>query len=462
MKKMMKHTINTILFPALLLGWMLSSCIDENENLGGEALVTISLAPAQSEPDATDTRGYGDGSIGLQPEDNHILEFRVLAFRASTGLLQYNAYLPNISGNTPLVMNMVADTYDFVFIANEGSDANLHTRLEAYIPGSSYKMRSNIESETFASTAFDENKPIPMSAFVKNVEVIGNQQYKIDGGSLLTANPWNVALTRLAIRVDIRLFTESSTKATTFQQIEFHNVPSTVPILAQKKDNSYTTNGGTYETTHYPVISTANDGGGGFASTTTPSAGYVWTKSRIILPSSYFTPTTTKANGIQVKVKYTSGSDGEFVLAADAATNFTAPRNTYYVVFATLTMSGNDVFITAPDWTVVNPDAIIGEKRLNVEFTSVTVANGGNFRLHFWSNQASVYVEETGYTGTTGTTTYTVNTKFNTLSGTSAANLNYTPATGLGYININPTATGTNRIFLNADGLRREITVIVP
>jgi hypothetical protein len=466
----MKHLIKLLLLPALL-GWMTASCIDEDETPAGVESglpVTLSLSTALNE---SDTRIFDEGENG-SPEDRKIVQFRVLAFNATTGVLAHNAYIsntPDIVSKMPLLMKMYAGSYDFVFIANEASDPALAGRLAAYHPGG--KSLSDIENESFASTAFSATANIPMSAFVKNVEVVGDKQYKLNGVS--HTGTWPVIVTRLAIRVDVRLFTGIAQRKDNCTGLEFYNLPNTVPVLAQRKDDSSIYNGGTghYEASSRTVATNDADNGTGFTVTIPPTpAGWEWVKSRIILPSSVFSASGTKANAIQAKVKYASGNDSQFVLAPGTATNFVTPRNNYYTVDATLVYSGTELFIAAQDWTQVAVSANMEEKRLNVEFIETTVSNKSQMRIYFWTNQPTdkVYVGQQGYEAD-GTTPFTVNDVFDDLSDPAISNpycnLHYNSVDGLGYIDIVPKGSsltsGIRYIYLNAGGLRRRIKVTV-
>lgn len=117
------------------------------------------------------------------------------------------------------------------------------------------------------------------------------------------------------------------------------------------------------------------------------------------------------------------------------------------------------------DWTVQTVQGDMGKRQLNTSTAKVSITGVTSSRIYFWTDQKSVKIEDKGFIGTTGNTSFNVNDYFDDLAGGFDTSMfHYNPQTGEGYMDIatlsvNETDNNVRRIYLNAGGLRREIIV---
>lgn len=120
------------------------------------------------------------------------------------------------------------------------------------------------------------------------------------------------------------------------------------------------------------------------------------------------------------------------------------------------------------EWSVQAVPGDMNKRQLNTSVAKVTITGITSSRIYFWSDQPTVKVEETGYTGASGTIPFSVNHFFDDLAVTGAATttsmFQYDPQSGEGYMDIatisaKELSSDVRRIYLNAGGLRREIIV---
>jgi hypothetical protein len=316
-----------------------ASCINEGDPAEGQ-LVTLMLSPSVGVT-GTDTRADGDATgSGI---DNTIQEFRVMIFR-SGGVLVYNEYTANIGSRNPFDIRVQNGLYDFVFIANEGSDNDSPTLTSKLSADFSNKTMAYFEANSVVrTTAITDAKNIPMAAVFRNVEVLGNNSYKIGGGSTQNGT-WPVSLKRLGVRVDVDIVTGNlATSTAAFSLLTIGNLPPTVPIVEKNASNDPIPNAtGTPIVRTYAASAFTSSGNG----TSTP---YKLSKKRIILPSSTLaTADNAKANGIYLKFTYTNGDpDAQAPLSELAPASYVCARNNYYLFSAGFHQF--DVEIT--DWT---------------------------------------------------------------------------------------------------------------
>jgi hypothetical protein len=462
-----------LLLPALV---MVSCSRDEDINTPQGEFITLTLSPGLGN---AATRATHPGST----EDQHIAHFRALVFNhnaGGTGTLIHNT--GKITGQSTTV-TLYEGVYDFVFITNEDSDAAFATTLtNDYTAGS--KTLADLDNLYVSASGIIATKDIPMSGIYRNVDVRTTGYLLLNDGDILGTTPrrtaqWQAKVTRLGIRVDVRLFTEIVQNKNACTGISFQNLPDKVPLLAELHGGGANTYEAATPITRTYYIANGDTGTPDYSAgfQTVGGGGWDWKKTRIILPSSLFSPVTAAAKGISAHVQYgTVANDGIFVLVPDLATDYAALRNSYYFVDATL--HSTQVYISAKDWGDVNVNADVSQQQLNVEFLEVATSNKAQTRIHFWSDQPSapantVYVEPIGYTNPAegSANEFTVNNVFNDLSDISATpspycnlHYNYNASNGSGYIDIAPkasAATGDYYIYLYANGLRRRIKVSV-
>jgi hypothetical protein len=472
-----KHTEYMKQLVGILLGLIVLvtavSCLDEETVAQEGQLVTVTLSPASGAPGtrSLDADNPPQPNPDLDAADRRITQFPILVFSTTGGLVE-NFYTTDIATRNPWTIRLYGGTYHFVFIANEGSAGdNSGTDQQWNTLKTFTGSLTQLENIAFPSSAFADTKDIPMSAICKDVQLLGDNQYKIGGGGTQTGT-WPVTVTRLGVRVDVRLHTALAQKVQDFTGLEFHNVPTSVPVLEQ-------TTGGTptdllspagYESSPFRPVLKANGDTPDFTDIGTgPQAGEKeWKKTRVILPSSVFADNTDPDKGIEVHVIY-GGTSAKAVLAPDPATSYTQPRNTYYTFDAELVNSGAQpqLFITAQSWASGSVTVNMGEQWLNVKQLTATVTGSNTARIHFWSNQPDALIAVDANCKKVTADDTVVNNLFDNLSGTGAANRHYSSTTGAGFIDIltkssvTAAANGDYTIYLNAGGLRQEITVTI-
>lgn len=411
-----------------ILSFIWTSCEDpiHNEVLS-ENETRIYFVPLA---ETRDSGFFSDGDEDGSAEDRAISELRVLIFR-ETGSLAYNKYTEDLSA--PFHINVMTGTYDFVFIANEKSDPNLSSRLNSF-----NSSLSDIYNLSFASTAFDENRNIPMSHIEKNVQVLGQGKYKLSGEDEKSGT-WNVILTRLGIRIDLLLKTKDITKRNVFDGIKIKRLPKTVPIFPfnNSGDEIYNDNVG--------YVEKLIEKGGGFSPSGDDPEDYEWSKRRIILPSSIFSNKSTEEKSILIEAIYNNS-----LVAPNSATlgpritepvDYTAPRNNYFIFNGRINKEKLEINLIPSAWTQENTNWLLGGRILKVSQTEVSITPLNGIRIHFWSNMPNVRVHNSVYRVISGgEEEFWTNNKFNSLVGSNPARFkyqyDYNTRCGEGYMDI--------------------------
>lgn len=375
--------------------------------------------------------------------DSKIANLRIMAFDVTDQNIKNNFYY---SGDiTAVTLNMYSGVYNFFFIAN--------TPGESFSSLESIRNQAGLNNIQIPSSGINSDNNIPMTLYVPNVTVLPNQQGVIINGTTYTN--WQVALEHLAVRFDLVL-KSARDLSSTFSGIAFDNLPDKVPIT------------GNYSGTHAGQrIFTPAANPAYFADTVI--AGYAWAKiiRRVILPPNEFTPVNQQDRLVGFSVLTGDNLNPSCTFGMDEVNNnYTMAANTNFIVNAVVKYP-MEVNVTIAEWGDINVDGNMTNRTLNVASVTASITDRNRARIYFTSDQPSVSVDPTGYVGASGTTTFNVNNVFYDLLGPTAGNLNYNPATGLGYIDIYASFFGTlvasstyvHRIYLNAGGLRREITV---
>jgi len=410
--------------------------------------------------------------------DFEIKSLRVFAFHALTGRLAYNSGMIDMFDHSgPFTFGIMTGRYDFVFITNEhaAADGQLSTSLDGW---TSANQLNDLDPETFPFNAFSNEKSLPATSVYKSVDITGNRElsyYDPATQATVNVNPvhnplWMVEVERLAVRIDLRLQIDESMDPD-ITGIQFANLPGKVPFFERKMlDNSPIHNEGGYAVT-YPLSYIPIER---FTKTGPDNNGrYQYTLERIILPSSVFAESTNAAKAITIEVHRASEPQKPLRKAIGQAIpdDYTSPRNLYYQITGNIRIDGPGevslfAIVIPEEWTEENISGNAGgEQKLNIEKISAAIPAGETIRIHFWSDQPQVTVDPTGYTGRTGDTEFHVDDFFDSLTGDAAQNLHYDPQTGIGYIDIRlvgqtvSAPVNTLRIYLNASGLRREITL---
>lgn len=408
------------------------------------------------------SKGSPDSEID---PDYEIGSVRVLAFHAVTGQLKFNSGKIDLSTTPPpLTLEVLTGQYDFVFIANEHSVADdlLTARLDGWLAGSN-KVLKGLDQEAFHYNAFSTDKHLPATSIYRDVTIQSD-----DIGNPL----WEVEVERLAVRLDIQLLVDAKW-LDDITGIRFANLPDRVPFFPNKLSNNSVNyyEGGypeTYPLSHIPIDE--------FTMTGPDEDGrYTYSLERIILPASVFPDIANEAKAIAIEVHTSSAPQQPLRRALGQAVpaDYTSSRNLYYKIEGNITEEAEKpvrllFIVTTDEWTIENIQDNVGGgvKKLNVDKISIPVSGLEVTRVHFWSDQPYVIVAETGYTGVSGPTTFSVNDYFSDLAGPAASNLHYNPLTGVGCIDIRA-KEGVNlpsdklRIYLDAGGLRREVVLSI-
>lgn len=174
---------------------------------------------------------------------------------------------------------------------------------------------------------------------------------------------------------------------------------------------------------------------------------------------------TTKNNNVKdtlthkmsVAVSFTKASGGKFTKTVQIP--IAATCNNILLLKLKMEDVNLEIIPSVTPWENENVDGDFTAAYLNVSNLKPIVHDGSVSRLYFWSNQPadSVYITKAG-SGIPD-----VDAVFDRIAGATAVNRHYDPATNSGYIDIaslNLAASQSDvKIYLNASGLRREITV---
>lgn len=455
-----------------LIPFLLSCEKNDNADIidipeGEEKVVGVSLMSANIEKRADS-----------DDPDFEIECIRILAFHSVTGGLRYNSGKIDLNSSPlPFRFEIMTGKYDFVFIANESSVSGnaLTLSLDQWTPQSG-KVITMLDDETFHYDAFNRNKSLPATSIYQNVTVLGDNDliyYDTKTNAWIQTgnqiNPlWDVEVERLAVRLDIDLIVDEAL-TDKMTEIRFANLPDKVAFFESKiADNSTICYESGYPQTYSQSSISIND----FTKSGPDSEGmYTYHYDRIILPASVFAETDNESKGVTVEVHVSSEPDKPYkgIIGKEIPADYTSPRNIYYKIAGTL-MPGSSEYnnffnLIAAEWSGQTLSGNTGKQRLNVDRIRANISADETTRIHFWSDQQYVMVDETGYTGSSGTTEYNINDLLNGLTGNAAVNLYYNYTSGWGYLdiivndNIDLSALGFDklRIYLNADGLRREI-----
>ncbi|MCD7937085.1 MAG: fimbrial protein [Tannerellaceae bacterium] len=335
-----------------------------NPESGETEYVDILIAPI------TPTGNLVDDPNSVTDPDEIVAELRILVFNSSDELLVLNQYYDfTLQFENPVTFRIKAGTYDFIFIANEKSDAFLSTQLNNMVEETT--TLTDFNGYSFSSAAFDANKNIPMSSACYDIMIEPTLGLSQDGG--ITYNmpdqltPWEVEIERLGVRADITLQTKFATVAQDFQALQFDNIPDKVYILSQNKSGTIHYNNGSYEAT--PRIINLSEGDTGYTSGmvfNNTTNNYEWKKTRVILPESIFLNETNTSQGVQMTAKYNTASDQTATLGpldncSDLINHgYNLPRNHHLTVNGTFNIN-TDLTLDVKSWKIgIDEDINIG------------------------------------------------------------------------------------------------------
>ncbi len=380
--------------------------------------------------------------------DSRVESIRVLGYRVSNGTLAFNQKItvsdPD-AGYAQGTIQVLTSSFDFVFIANEGTDTSLPPMLDDDNYVGTFGGLCDL---SFDADSFLETKAIPMVSMIEGVRVLGENTVQVD--SYIYSDIWNVGIDRLAIRLELEL--EMPDDFATAAELSFGNVPDRVYLI--QDENIATVND---VTRTFTPDSKQSD----MAGTTTMK----W--ERIILPESWFVDAGKEENGVEVRLT-NSGDTKKATLGVDPGTDYTMPRNTYFGITGTVSTVAQeeiDITVEAKAWDLIYADTT-GIRSLNVSAVKASVNEHNMARIFFWSDTEDVYLDELTSNGDP------VVDLFYGLTGSDVSNFHYTwdasAGEGTGYFDVvadrNLTGSGyygTHGLLLTTgDGLlKREIQV---
>ena len=381
--------------------------------------------------------------------DDVVITLRIMAFDRVTGACRSNKYYNTSSGST-IVHSIKSGSYDFIFLANEPSSMN--TTFDGITN------RTALDGIAYPHTLFTSDLPIPMMQTVENVAVLTNNTgVSIAGGPAQSL--WELALIRLAARIDIVLSSDEDLTAA-FTGFRFDKIPDVVPLTS-----NYTGTVNRNITREFTLTANAD-----YFETVSPlPAGTQWAHkvTRVILPASEFTPKTDVSKAVTFTVLLHNQYNPSCTMGVDevsATKDYTLPRNHWLNaegdVKTPLVMN-----IKASDWGIVGvPSDINDNRKLNVSHIKGIITPTNMMRIEFWSNQPTVELLANTKEGNV------VNNVYQSLTGGSPTNFSYVydPGTKTGQgtmtvlLNDNPSlgnGSSVQTITLDAGGLRREIAL---
>jgi len=233
-------TIHTILLLSLTV-LLLPSCIRE-----GDVNVRQDEYPVMITLGAT-SRDAGDASGN--PADHYINSLRILGYRTSDGTLAFNEMVVGLPASAAdaneieETVDVVTGKFTIVFIANEHSDKDTNSDgtsdLSDLLNGITTAANNNISylrGLSFSHEAFASDKNIPMSAIFHNINIYDDNTLIDPTKGSARISEWEVKLTRLGIRVDIKLSLTDAQKTAWLGvanpgTVYFNNVPAKAYIF---------------------------------------------------------------------------------------------------------------------------------------------------------------------------------------------------------------------------------------
>lgn len=394
----------------------------------------------------------------ISDPDNTIVSLRVMAFDPSSGICKSNKRYDTYIGEV-IIHTISNGTYDFVFLGNEPT-GTIRTALDNTIK------RTDLDGIAYPHTLFTSDQPIPMIQTVENVTVLReNKGVSIAGGQAI--NNWVLALERLGARIDIVL-TAREDLSTAFTGVRFGNIPDKVPLTS-----GYT---GTIARNITREFQTGNSSDQGYFEDITltlqqQAAGAVWGKkiTRVILPSSVFTPKTSAGSAVTFTVLLHDQFNPSCTMGVNETANpadYTLPPNNHLDcegdIITPLVLS-----IKASEWNTSGINGSIPENRmLNISKIETSITPTGGSVISFWSNMPNVSIESKGRFISGGTGEFNVDDYYKGLTGNTPTHFQYSYNSGTrrgeGTMTVmlnTPPSDGNpvQAIVLNAGGLRREI-----
>lgn len=370
----------------ILLLLFFSSCIDEIYN-SNEAVGSSFIS----------VRGMGDQSLGEHSgdaEDYVVHSLRILSFDSATGdcttNIYYNAWLGDIIKHA-----ISPGKYDFVFLANEPLQQSIVNSLNGI---STY---TDLNEIAYPGSFFSSERIIPMIQEIKNVTVLPNGKgARLENGTEVSL--LELALNRLAIRVDVILESDNENFKNKLKGVTFSNIPDYVPLTVNYTGPVIERNG--------TRMFTQDENSSYFSDTNPTRVESTWAKqvARIILPANELKSTGDKNKAIVFTVDMLESYSPSCELKINQdPVNYSLPINTKLDLLGII-KNPLEVNIQASEWDKIdNGWNISGNKRLNVSSLEVSITDFNGARISFSSNMPVVKILPELYIGSSTATVET-------------------------------------------------------
>lgn len=293
------------------------------------------------------------------PADNNISSLRILAYDSGDGDLKFNISFEEIptAGNTA-TLSIPVGTYDFAFIANEDSDESLKGQL-ASADNTSFDNIMELGTLSFARSAFDAGKDIPMATLIEGVEVNADNTVIVPGVDDPVTGVWTVDIERLAIRLRITFMMPEG-------QFDHWALPQSITISGIP-DRAYILTG--YDNSGNRIVpgevfasSTIVDTAPGFISEVDADGNVAVTYDRLILPELHLSLLNNyAANGLTVSMDFGDTVKLGKVFAPESyGFGYRLPRNVFLDMKVNIKQDFLDVIGSVLAWE----DASLGDKTI--------------------------------------------------------------------------------------------------
>lgn len=426
MKKSGNIYIKGLLYFLLLM--MFSSCFDDtftDNKTNGNSYIMIggTMTRAATNP-------------GTVPDDYIVKSLRVLAFEQATGKCVSNKRY-NAENGDVIKHSIDAGDYDFVFLANEPPHEIIINKLNGITK------YADLDEIAYPEYFFSSEQIIPMMQEIKSVKVLSDGQGAVLSDNT-TVNPLQLALDRLAVRIDVVLESEDDLEGL-FSGLIFENIPDVVPLTSNYQGTIGQSNTRTF----------SKDDDGSYFSDETPTGGRVWAKriSRMILPAKELSTVGDKTKAVILTVNMGSHYSPSCELQiASSPVNYSLPGNTMLDVHGVI-KEPLEMNIKASQWVDVDNNWNIDNQRiLRISHVDASITDFNGSRISFWSNMPVVRVLPEAYDVDAGAVVET-NRIFNSLASQSTVDGSTAPERFMYTVKYeNGQRTGTGYMDLLADG----------
>lgn len=317
----------------LLLLFLATSCTEE-EN--GNSPFTEEESTAFFD---VSTRAFGSG-------DALVNTVRVIVARQDyEGTIVSNTFVPDPK-NSSIIVKTKSGQCDVFVVTNEMPD---NSELPALSGVTTIQEFRQVNIPYSISNRVATNLPMKgevRNVFIHTVDGVPSETNRstvaVDG---VSSSALEVNVKRLAIRVDLRLMSQSFAK---LESVKITNIPDAVSLVG----NAYEAVDADKQT------KTVED-----FSSPTPLTGYVWEKSKseIYLPSSIFSPSTDASKAMKLEVKMEGKTTktvslGHLMEKELDAKDYTLHPNTKYIFTGRILGDELEISASIADWELVKQD----------------------------------------------------------------------------------------------------------